>query len=275
MSSRHCRCIFSDYPWSRVIWQLRLAKMCQLSGSSLRWPNIRGTEPYTMSNSESESTFSAEIDVELRSLIHRFRDVLAMRSEALKCFADQGVQVEGWLKGELLAFLTQERLASRLVDFDREVLTGQGRRKADLTLNIQPGAEPGRAWIELKHFLIGIQKGIEYNAYGYFNDPTNGIKQDIDKLLAIPSPHRYVLILMTANPGPADWQLGIARFNEKFERRLRALTNPQDFPDHFFLGLLVIDQLAQTRPFGTPTSGVATILEATRTQSTVRGAEWT
>jgi hypothetical protein len=192
-----------------------------------------------MSPSESQAE-SSDVDGQLVSLVHRFREVLALRPEVLKCLAVQGIQVEGWLKGEILAFLTEEQRVGRLVDFSREVLVGHGRRKADLTVDLRLSGKQCRIWIELKHYLIGWQKGILYNAYAYFNDPTNGIRPDIDKLLAIQSPHRYVLILMTANPGIPDWRTAIARFDQKFQLQLRALTDPADFPPEFFLGLIAV-----------------------------------
>lgn len=181
-----------------------------------------------------------ELDAELCSLVHRFGQVLGERLHVLRCFVEQGVQVEGWLKGEILAFLTQEKKEGRLVDFDREVLIGQGRRKADLTLAMQCGAERFEAWVELKHYLIGEQKGFVWDAYGYFNDRSAGIKPDIDKLLTIPTSNRYVLILGTANPGREDWKAAIDRFNEKFQSCVRSLTDPTDFPDEFFPGLLAV-----------------------------------
>lgn len=190
-----------------------------------------------------QSDATREIEDELRSLVQRFRDdVLSDRLEALTCFAEQGVQVEGWLKGEILAFLTEQKRSRMLLDFDREVLIGQGRRKADLTLEVQQDAEPCRIWMELKHYLIGCQKGIEYNAYGYFNDPSAGIKPDVDKLLAIPSSYRYLLILATARPSSTDWRKAIQNFNAKFSPFLRSLTDPTDFPVEFFLGLVSVDE---------------------------------
>lgn len=139
-------------------------------------------------NHFEQPTVFPDVDAQLGALVHRFREVLGLRPEVLKCFAEQGIQVEGWLKGEILTFLTAEKCVARIAGFDREALVGDGRRKADLTVDIQEGAEQRRVWIELKHYLVGWQKGILYNALGYFNDPAAGIKPDISKLLAIPSP---------------------------------------------------------------------------------------
>ena len=75
--------------------------------------------------------------------------------DALRCFCDRGVQVEGWFKGEMLAFLERER-----ADFDREVKIGPDRKKIDFQVTLL--SEPAR--IELKHWLIGNQKGMSYDA---------------------------------------------------------------------------------------------------------------
>lgn len=211
-----------------------------------------------MSHFEQPSAFP-HVDAQLRALVHRFREVLGSRPEVLKCFAEQGIQVEGWLKGEILTFLTVEKRAGRIAGFDREALVGNGRRKADVTVDIQEAAERCRLWIELKHYLVGWQKSILYNAFGYFNDPAAGIKPDIDKLLAIPSPHRYVLVLMTANPGATDWLAAITRFNQKFQPCLHALTDPTDFPDDFFLGLIAVADLPSQHALS-GTSGIGQVL---------------
>jgi hypothetical protein len=188
----------------------------------------------------SESNVTRVVDAELCSLVHRFRDVLELRVKTLKCFADQGVQVEGWLKGEILAFLSEEKSAGRLRGFGREVPIQDSKCRADLTLDLRPKAEDPQIWIELKHYLIGFQKDIEYRAYDYFNDPARGIKPDVDKLLSIASPHRYALILMTRCPSLDDWDAAIKRFNDKFQPCLQPLTNPNDFCDEFFLGLVSV-----------------------------------
>jgi len=46
------------------------------------------------------------------------------------------------------------------------------------------------------------------------------------------------LILATANPRSSDWHSGVAAFNQKFEHEIVSLTEPSEFPDTFFLGLL-------------------------------------
>jgi len=94
-------------------------------------------------------------------------------------------------------------------------------------------------WLELKHYLIGFQRNTRYEARAYFTDPTGGIKPDIDKLVVTNTVARYILILATANPGSIGWLEAVQDFNQKFlPLYLYSLTNPDDFPPTFFLGLL-------------------------------------
>lgn len=153
------------------------------------------------------------------------------------------MQVEGWLKGEFLAFLTDELAAKRVECFDREVKPGSGLKKVDITLTIQPHS---RIWIELKHQLIGLQKGTRYNAQWYMKDKSTGILGDVEKLVRIDTSQRFVLILYTANPNTDDWEIGIREFNNKFGYNLNPITVPTDYPDYYFLGLLHVDTVANS-----------------------------
>lgn len=58
---------------------------------------------------------------EMTALAKRFRQVLELRHGLLICYRKYGVQIEGWLKGELLYFLDREKATGRLLGFDREV----------------------------------------------------------------------------------------------------------------------------------------------------------
>lgn len=53
-----------------------------------------------------------------------------------------------------------------------------------------------------------------------------------------------MLVLLTANPGPEKWRVGgVDEFNTKFSPlSVRSLTNPSDYPDFFFLGLLHVPE---------------------------------
>ncbi|MDO9098258.1 MAG: hypothetical protein Q7U60_09065, partial [Candidatus Methanoperedens sp.] len=157
----------------------------------------------------------------------------------LNCFCKYGVQLEGWLKGELLTFLDNEKNAGKIAHFDREVIVGLGRKKTDLKVRTNSNEE---AWIELKHWLIGSQRGTQYNAQFYFGDPSSvGIKPDVEKLSQLSNGTKYLLILTTANPSLNNWSTGVDKFNSKFSPlRLKSLTTPTDFPSFYYLGLLEI-----------------------------------
>ena len=178
----------------------------------------------------------ASNESQMMDLVGRFREVLETRPGILQSFSKHGVQIEGWLKGELLHFLDNERSSGRLRDFDRETDFGQGRSRIDLKLTDRDGQ---LTWVELKHWLIGNQKGDRYNAGFYFGDGSSvGIRPDVEKL-ALTSGQGYILVLATANPGADDWSNGVDRFNRKFSPlRLASLTDPGDYPPYFFLGLL-------------------------------------
>jgi hypothetical protein len=93
------------------------------------------------------------------NLINQFKEHLQPREDAFRCFCDRGVQVEGWFKGEMLTFLGKER-----ANFDREVKSGQENKKIDFLVKMD--SQPTK--IELKHWLVGKQKGTSYDARWYF-----------------------------------------------------------------------------------------------------------
>ncbi|MCJ7422924.1 hypothetical protein MUP01_01470 [Candidatus Bathyarchaeota archaeon] len=182
----------------------------------------------------------------LELLIADFRKTLDNHEELLKSFCRHGVQLEGWLKGELLYFLDNERKQKIIIDFDREVALGKEIGKVDLRLTLSAPSGFTDAWIELKYWLIGHQRGSSYNASFYFGDPTSvGISIDAGKLLRIPNGLRYILVLAVANPSSDDWSTGVEKFNSKFSPlHLTSITDPEDFPESYFLGLL---NVASTR----------------------------
>jgi len=185
----------------------------------------------------------------IRDLVTRFRKVLDERSKQLECFCRYGVQVEGWLKGELLFFFDSEKAAGRLVNVDREVQlgAGPGKKRVDFRLEIPVGVAILDAWIEVKHWLIGHQKGSKYNAVFYFGDVSSvGIKPAVETLTKVRRGSKYLLVLATANPAEDDWSNGVTKFNDKFPHlHLKALTNPTEFPKSYFLGLLEFSPNAQ------------------------------
>ncbi len=175
-------------------------------------------------------------ETQMIELVKRFQEVLDSRRDILECFCNYGVQLEGWLKGELLYFLDTEKTVGHLHDFDREVSFGHGRRKVDITITDGNGWV---SWVELKHWLIGFQRGYKYDAGFYLRDSSSvGIKLDVEKL-KLAHGSKYVLTLATGNPGVDGWFGGVEQFNSKFAPlHLSPLTDPKVFPPQYFLGLL-------------------------------------
>jgi len=175
--------------------------------------------------------------------VEQLKDYFNTRLGMFECFCKHGVQVEGWLKGELLLFLDQNKLNGKIVGFDREVNMGLGRKKVDFTLKVREKSKTYRVWIELKHWLIGYQKGTRWTANSYFGDASSvGIKPDVEKLSTLPE-NMFLLILATSNPGKTDWESGTQKFNTKFKPlKVKSLTNPKDYPSIYFFGLLKVEE---------------------------------
>ena len=181
-------------------------------------------------------------DKNLIKIILLLKEYLDTKKEIFMCFCDYGVQLEGWFKGELLFFFNNLKNSRELNDFDREVKSPVLNNKIDFKLEFQIENRNEIVWLELKHWLIGYQKGTKYIAQTYFVDPTSvGIKPDIEKLRIISSDNKYMLVTMTANPGRNDWYNGVQKFNDKFANlKIESLTNPEDFNKSYFLGLLKV-----------------------------------
>ena len=109
------------------------------------------------------------IDEHMMAFVRRFGEVLDGDLGRLRCFHIYGVQVEGWLKGELLYFLDNEKKKGTVVDLDREVriVLGNKGKRVDLRVSLEVQGEREDAWIELKHWLLE-QKGTTYRPQFYF-----------------------------------------------------------------------------------------------------------
>lgn len=89
--------------------------------------------------------------------------------DRLQSFCRHGVQLEGWFKGELLTLFDRLQAERIIGDLDREVRLGNGRIDLHLTL------EDGAHWVELKQWLVGIQRGTRYGPSDYLGDTQTGI----------------------------------------------------------------------------------------------------
>lgn len=171
-------------------------------------------------------------------LIPELRVYFDHLQDPLRTFSKFSFQAESWFKGELVTFLDAAAQRKRIISFDREVRL-PNRKRVDIRID----TTHGRHWIELKHLMIGVQKGQKWGVKDYFNDAqTMGIVPDVDKLLSNEKPGgMWLLYLCTSNPGSHEWNAGIERFHNKWApRTLMPMTDPDDFPDCYFLGLLEV-----------------------------------
>jgi hypothetical protein len=166
-------------------------------------------------------------------LLPRMKQYFDNTQDRFICFRDMGFQSEGWFKGELLTLFCELQREGMIQELDREVKVGT--KRVDIKLRLKNTYH----WIELKHWLIGKQRGVTYNSDFYFGDPTSvGITGDVDKLNTLTG-HHWMLLLLTANPGMQAWEVGVAKFNKKFApRSVESRTQSDTFPATYFLGLL-------------------------------------
>lgn len=186
------------------------------------------------------STMDYMIDV-----VARFRVVLDAHDIHMKLFDLHAIQVEAWLKGELLPFLDAEKTSGKLHNYWPECApesrTDPGRKRIDYKLELLSGTIMTKVWIELKHFQIGYQKEVFYEASDYFASKSYGIHGDVAKLREVAVGDKCILVLATRNPGRDDWLRGVDKFNEKFSPfHIQSHTDPSAFPAIYFLGLLEV-----------------------------------
>jgi len=179
---------------------------------------------------------------EMKALVSRFAEYLRRSEQQLRCFHTYESQVEGWFKGELLCFLDREKRTGRLHDFGREQSDdNESRKRTDIVL--QFGESSPISWVELKHW-IGYQNNAPYRPSSYF---TNYARPDVEKLQLIRKDgDKFMLVPFTPNPSSKEWNAGVEKFNTKFSPlSVCSLTNPDDYPDFFFLGLLHVPERGQ------------------------------
>lgn len=155
----------------------------------------------------------------------------------LECFGRYQFQAEGWLKAELVMLLDIMKTRGEIVDFDREIKAPLGGR-IDLAFDL-PGE---RHWVELKHYLIGKQKGQTWGLQAYMPYLTD----ELEKLNAVRAGERgWIVMLCTQNPCIESWDKNIHQFNHaNAPWALVSQDVPSNYPASYFLGLLHIEGLA-------------------------------
>jgi hypothetical protein len=167
----------------------------------------------------------------IRDVFSTFRSHLENHADRLRCFRDYEFQAEGWLKAEWVALLDGMKRRGEIAGVDREVVAS-GQRKIDLAVTLKGG----RHWIELKHWLIGVQKGQTWGPGAYIDD----LDSEFMKFRAVKAGTRaWVAILCTSNPGDAAWASALRSFNiSNSPWSLKALEKPSLYPSEYFLGVV-------------------------------------
>jgi hypothetical protein len=192
------------------------------------------------------------MDKEMILLVSRFKKYLEERSEQqLRCFHNYESQVEGWFKGELLCFLDREKRERRLLNFERErsIYVDERRMQVDIVLHFDETDSSRDSWVELKHWIKTQNNTNWYHNYWYFTTANHSscVKPDVEKMLKISGDGaKFMLVLCTPKPDYNEWNSGVDEFNAKFPSlSVCSLTNPNDYPDYFFLGLLHVAEKGQ------------------------------
>jgi len=177
---------------------------------------------------------------EMKALVSMLAEYLRRSEQQLRCFHTYESQVEGWFKGELLCFLDREKREGRLHDFglERQDHGGCNGMRVDIILKFD-NTYP--SWVELKHLTKAHFKPSQY----FTLSEGQGERSDscaycVRRLRTIPEYNdKFMLVLFTPNPGLKRWNDGVNGFNNNGANGyIDSLTNPDDYPDFFFLGLL-------------------------------------
>ena len=126
------------------------------------------------------------------------------------------VQAEAWFKVELISLLYQLQRAGTIASFDRECLTGNGRKKMDFKIEFANliGA------IEVKTALCAQQKKFNYDLMWYAKDTRrdSSFLSDIFKLTSIAgfnpvTPH--LLVFAYRAPSIVEWNNTLTEIRSK------------------------------------------------------------
>lgn len=137
-----------------------------------------------------------------------YEELIDGKKEYLKLFSRLQIQIEGWFRGELMNYL--DGPDHNMTTENREVLLNdEGRKKADLKVEFDKKSY----WVELKHLLVGYQKGNEkpedkqvgnnFSLNFYFYSGTY-VTNDIEKLenelkSSQETAYKYILAFVSTN----------------------------------------------------------------------------
>lgn len=159
-----------------------------------------------------------------------YNELINSKKEYLQLFSDLQIQIEGWFRGEIMHYFKKSNY--KMTTENREVpVTNEERKKVDLKVELNNVSY----WIELKHLLVGYQKGNknEGNQYGnyfplnfYFYSGTY-ISNDVEKLKKVSgvpkeTTYKYVLAFLSTNyPEDKEIKNGKITSNEILEEQVK------------------------------------------------------
>jgi hypothetical protein len=169
-------------------------------------------------------------------IFEEMKKLILSHSDRMEIFRKYEFQSEGWIKTELLALLDDIYCKGHIGKPDKEV-KANGFSKIDLVVNLHNE----KHWIELKHYYVGKQKGQRWRVIDFIDD----LEAECAKFKAVSAgDNAWILALCTVNPGNDDWQASIDRFNKNNKPvQLVSKTNPVDFPESYFIGVLNVGGL--------------------------------
>ena len=97
-----------------------------------------------------------ETDKLENDIMEFYKILINNKREYLQLFSKLQIQIEGWFRGELMNYF--KNCDYKMTTKNREVPINEGDRKK-VDLKIGDSNEFESYWIELKHLLVGNQKG--------------------------------------------------------------------------------------------------------------------
>jgi hypothetical protein len=135
----------------------------------------------------------------------------------VRVMAKAGVQTEGWWKAELMLLLEVLRQRGKVIRWDREVPTGEGRQRLNFLIELR--AE--ELALQIKTALCGPQKGENWRLPAYVGTGTDGwllsdlLKVSAYKLAQPVMPRGLLAVFAYPAPPSDDWDELLYKLTEK------------------------------------------------------------